>query len=190
VLERKEGVGKPGVGRFAYWLILKWSHLARGSRLTPKQKKAMKIRSILSYKEKELLFKMLSNREAALAWDFSYLGLLKPEVSSPLEIQTVPHEAWQEASFLVPRALAPVVEKLIRERLDTGVFERCHGAYRNAFFLVRKKAITSYRIVLNALRANKVTIRDVNLPPSADEFLEHFARCVITSLVDLFSRYD
>jgi hypothetical protein len=150
----------------------------------------MKTGSILSYEEKELLFKMLSNREAALAWDFSHLGLLKPEVSPPLEIRTVPHEAWQEASFSVPRALAPVVEKLVRERLDAGVFERCHGAYRNAFFLVGKKAVASYRMVLNALRANKVTIRDANLPPSADEFSEHFAGCVIASLVDLFSGYD
>jgi len=45
-------------------------------------------------------------------------------------------------------------------------------------------------MVQAALRANKVTIRDANLPPSADEFSEHFAGCAIASLVDCFSSYD
>ena len=75
----------------------------------------MKIGSELLYKKRDLLFAILDNREIALAWDFSYLGLLKPEVSLPLEIYTILYKAWQEPSFLVLRALAPVVNKLIRE---------------------------------------------------------------------------
>ena len=37
---------------------------------------------------------------------------------------------------------------------------------------------------------NKVTIRDANMPPSADEFSENFAGCQIASLIDFFSGYD
>jgi hypothetical protein len=73
----------------------------------------LKIGPGLLYKERDLLFIILDNREVALAWDFSYLGLLKPEVSLPLEICTISHKAWQEPSFLVLRALALVINKLI-----------------------------------------------------------------------------
>ena len=37
---------------------------------------------------------------------------------------------------------------------------------------------------------NVVTRRDVNLPPLVDKFVEEFAGCYITSLVDLYSGYD
>jgi hypothetical protein len=37
---------------------------------------------------------------------------------------------------------------------------------------------------------NAVTIRDANLPPRVDNFAEEFARMAVTSLLDLFSRYD
>ena len=57
------------------------------------RKKALKISPELLYKERDLLFVILDNKEEALAWDFSYLGLLKPEVFPLLEICTIPHKA-------------------------------------------------------------------------------------------------
>ena len=83
--------------------------------LIEKKKKALKIGPELLYKERDLLFIILDNREAALAWDFSYLGLLKPEVFLPLEIYIILYKAWQKPSFLVLRVLALVVNKFIRK---------------------------------------------------------------------------
>ncbi len=37
---------------------------------------------------------------------------------------------------------------------------------------------------------NRVSIRDVNLPLSADNFTEAFTGCQITFLIDFFSGYD
>jgi hypothetical protein len=82
-------------------------------RLIKKRKKALKISPGLLYKERDLLFIILDNREVALAWDFSYLELLKPEVFPPLEICIILYKAWQEPSFLVLRVLALVINKLI-----------------------------------------------------------------------------
>ena len=56
-------------------------------------------------------------------------------------------------------------------------------------FLVKKKN-GKYRLVNAAMWVNKVTIRDANLPPTADEFAEDFAGMAVVSLVDLFSGYD
>jgi hypothetical protein len=75
----------------------------------------LKISPELLYKKRDLLFIILDNRKAALAWNFSYLGLLKPEVFLSLEIRIILYKAWQESSFLVLRTLALVINKLIRE---------------------------------------------------------------------------
>ncbi|PMD49789.1 uncharacterized protein K444DRAFT_548612, partial [Hyaloscypha bicolor E] len=73
----------------------------------------LKISPGLLYKKRDLLFIILDNREGALAWDFSYLGLLKPEISLLLEIYTILYKAWQKSSFLVLRVLALVINKLV-----------------------------------------------------------------------------
>jgi hypothetical protein len=53
----------------------------------------LKISPELLYKKRDLLFIILDNKEVALAWDFSYLELLKPEVSLLLEICTILYKA-------------------------------------------------------------------------------------------------
>jgi hypothetical protein len=73
----------------------------------------LKISPELLYKERDLLFIILDNRKGALVWDFSYLELLKPEISLLLEIYTILYETWQKSSFLVLRVLVLVINKLI-----------------------------------------------------------------------------
>ena len=40
------------------------------------------------------------------------------------------------------------------------------------------------------MKLNRVTVRDANLPPSANKFSEEFAGCAISSFIDFFSGYD
>ena len=40
------------------------------------------------------------------------------------------------------------------------------------------------------MELNWVTVRDANLPPSADEFSEEFVGCAIFSLIDFFLAYN
>ena len=118
------------------------------------------------------------------------MSIIFPEVMPPQRIKTVPHEAWQHPGFRILMALKGTVEEMLRERLQKGVLEVCDGPYRNPWFLVRKKASGKYRLVNAAMMINKVTIRDANMPPDADEFMEEFAGMAMTSAVDLFSGYD
>lgn len=37
---------------------------------------------------------------------------------------------------------------------------------------------------------NGVILKDVNIPPSADEFAEEYSGMTVTSVIDLFSGYD
>ncbi len=130
---------------------------------------------------------MLYNREAVLAWDFTEMGKIKGEVAPEQKIRTINHKAWQVPGFQIPKALTSTVNDILQERLKMGVIEPCHGPYQNPQYLVKKSTQGKYRLVNFAVELNRVTIRDANLPSSADEFSEEFAGCTISSLIDFFS---
>jgi len=50
--------------------------------------------------------------------------------------------------------------------------------------------VGEYRLINAAMKMNKVTLKDANLPSSVDEFLEEFIGCIAALLVDFFSGYD
>jgi len=178
------------VGEYSKWLIPKFSSIERGSRLTEERASQLIIRKELTKEEKALFIEMLYCREKVLAFDFSHCGKVRPEVAPPQVIKTVEHEAWQVPGFPVPKALVPMVVKMLRERLKNGVLEHCSGPYRNPWFLVKKKKPGEFRLINAAMEINRRTIRDANLPPSVDDFSEEFAGCKVASLIDFFSGYD
>src|SRR3979490_38166 len=121
---------------------------------------------------------MLHNREKALAFDFSEIGKVKPDVAPPQVIKTVKHKAWQVPGFPIPKALHPVVVRMLWDRLKNRVLKYCNSLYWNLWFLVKKKS-GKYQLVNIAIEINKYTVQDANLPLSVDEFSEEFAGCQI-----------
>jgi RNase H-like domain found in reverse transcriptase/Integrase zinc binding domain len=55
---------------------------------------------------------------------------------------------------------------------------------------VVKKQDGDYRLINAAMEINRHTIKDANLPPSADDFAEEFAGLATASYLDWFSGYD
>ena len=149
----------------------------------------LKIGEKITPAEREVLVEVLFNRATGIAFDFSEKGCFRPEIEPPHVIPTVDYMPWQTASFRVPKALEGHVTEIIKAKIDCRVLERSCGPYRNLWFLVPKKA-GKYRLINAAQRLNSVTIKDASLPPSADDFSEEFAQCLLLSLLHLFSRYD
>jgi hypothetical protein len=164
--------------------------IPRGSRLTLERLKALDIGDWLWESEVEMLHEMLINHEGAIAFDWTECSKIHEDVSPLIVIRTIPHEAWQEQNFPCPKALLPTVIQMLRDRMKHGVLEKCYGPYRNPWFLVEKKVKKTYRLINAAMKMNSVTLRDANLPPTVDEFLEEFARCFCASLIDFFLGYD
>jgi hypothetical protein len=160
-----------------------------GSRVTSERLRKMKIAGWLWPRESEMLQEVFFCREAALSFDFQESGRIHHDVYPPVRINTVPHTAWKEGNFPVPRKLRDEVGRMIQERLDRGVLEYSKSPYSNPWFLVKKKD-QGFRLINNAQRINGVTVRDANLPPNPDEFSEEFAGCQVVSLIDFFSGYD
>ncbi|KAH5702140.1 hypothetical protein HBI20_255490 [Parastagonospora nodorum] len=149
----------------------------------------MKIAEWLWPREKLMLQEVFFCREAALSFDFAESGRIHEDVCPPVRINTVPHDAWKEGNFPVPRRLRAEVNDMIQQRLNRGVLEYSKSPYSNPWFLVKKKD-QGYRLINNAQKINRVTVRDANMPPNADEFSEEFAGCQVVSLIDFFSGYD
>jgi len=171
------------------WLIPKFLDMVKGTRLTKEHIDGLKIAKGVSQQEKDVLMKVLFNREAGITFDFTEKEVFKPEVEPPHIVPVIPHEAWQAASFRVPKALEGEMVDIVKKKLECGALERCCGPYRNPWFLVPKKS-GGYQLINAAQRLNAVSIKDASLPPSADEFREEFAGFPLLSLLDLFSGYD
>ena len=178
------------VGKYQTHLIPRFCDIPRGSKITKERLKSLDVGEDLSMEERELFEEMLLNREGAIAFEWKDCSKVHEDVSPPIKIKTVPHEAWQSAGISYPKSLCNQMMEMLKDRLEKGVLERCYGPYRNPWFLVAKKAPGQYRLVNACMEMNRYTIRDANLPPSADEFAEEFAGCKVSSLIDWFSGYD
>jgi hypothetical protein len=172
------------------YLIPRFADEPIGVRLTAERRGDILLGDDLTPQERILILQMFENREMALAWTWEHIGRVRPEVTPPLSIETVPHEPWQAPNFTMPHSLRETVIEMIRDRLRKGVLEECNGAYRNSWFLVKKKESGKYRLINSCTRLNAVTIKDGNLPPTGDSFSEDFAGMQCGSYIDLFSGYD
>ena len=53
-----------------------------------------------------------------------------------------------------------------------------------------KKKNEDYYLIITVVSLNTVTLKDINLSSSADEFSDKFNDMMIAFLLDLFSKYD
>ena len=91
---KKETSILDSIDKYTYWLIPKFTPIAKGARLILKRLGKMIIRDGMTEQEKEVLSKMLYNREVVLAWEFIEMGKVKREVAPPQKIRTVEHKVW------------------------------------------------------------------------------------------------
>jgi hypothetical protein len=178
------------VDQFDQYFERRHSLFPRGTRMTQERIKDLRIGTHLTRQEREFAIEMLYRREGALSWTFTEMGRVRPEVAPPQEIRTIPHTPWHVQPFQQPRALQPILIEMLQERIDRGTLEPGHSSYSNPYFLVGKKEGTSYRLINAAQWINKVTIRDSNTPPVAEEFSERYAGSKLITVMDLFSGYD
>lgn len=133
---------------------------------------------------------MLYNREAVLAWGFLEIGKVKKEVSYPLKIWTVDHNACQVPGFSITKDLTFTVIDMLPEKLKIEVIELCDGPYWNPWYLIKKVSPRKSWIVNVAVKFNWVITWDANQSLFPDEFFEKFAGCTISFLIHFFSGYD
>ncbi len=80
--------------------------------------------------------------------------------------------------------------EIFKDRVKKDILESNHDPYRNPWFLIKKEKKDKYRLINTAIKINRVTIKDINLPPSINKFFKEFTKYIIASLIDFFSDYN
>lgn len=101
------------------------------------------------------------------------MGRVKEDVAPPQEIRAVPHKAWQAPGVPCTEGTREDRHRDAKRTAEIWNTRKVYGPYRNPWFLMKKKN-GMYRRINAALTTNAATIRDANLPPVADDFVEEF----------------
>ena len=142
----------------------------------------------LSPHEIDLLVFIIRTREAAIAFTDAERGTFSQKYFPDYQIPVIEHVPWVQAPIRIPKAIEDTVRKMLIEQRDAGKYEYSTASYRSWIFPVTKKS--GLHMVHDVQKLNKVTIRDLALPPRVNDFAEGHMGHVIYGLVDLFSGYD
>jgi hypothetical protein len=141
-------------------------------------------------KERALMHHFMCLQEAGFAWTDQERGHFREDFFPPIEIPTIPHKPWTQRNIPIPPGIYEEVCKLIKRKLEAGVYEPSNSSYRSRWFCVVKKDGKSLRIVHSLEPLNKVTIKHAGVTPFTDQIGEHFAGRACGGMLDLYIGYD
>ncbi len=98
----------------------------------------------------------------------------------------IPHMLWVLKNIPIP---APIC-KIIKTKIDAGVYEPSNLSYYSRWFCVLKKDGKSLQLVHSLEPLNVVTIAHSGLPPAMEELAAHFTGRACGGILDLFVGYD
>ncbi|KAJ3552416.1 hypothetical protein NP233_g12890 [Leucocoprinus birnbaumii] len=81
--------------------------------------------------ERKVMHWLIAKQNQAFAWDDTERGKFKEEYFPPVDIPTVPHTPWVERSFRIPPGIYDEVCKIIKRKIDAGVYEPLNSSYRS-----------------------------------------------------------
>jgi hypothetical protein len=140
--------------------------------------------------ELKLIRWLVRVHEKAFAWDASERGHLNETFFPPYKIPTIPHTPWSQRNIPIPSSTLGEVIRIIKEKIQSGVYELSTAAYRLRWFCVVKKDGKLLHLVHDLQPLNAVTIRDSSLPPFVKQLAESFAGYMVYGMMDLYSGYD
>jgi Integrase zinc binding domain/RNase H-like domain found in reverse transcriptase len=140
--------------------------------------------------ERDLLHHFMVLHQDGFAWDDSERGHFREDFFPPVDIPVVPHTPWVLRNIPIPPGIYDEVCKILKKKLDAGVFEPSNSSYRSRWFCVAKKDGVSLRMVQSLEPLNAVTIQHSGVPPFTDQIIDRFSGRACGSMMDLFVGYD
>ena len=135
--------------------------------------------------ERKLLQHIIRINERSIAFDENERGTFRRDYFSDYIIPTIEHEPWIEKNIPLPQGYKDELIRLLKEKINAGVYERATTAYRSRWFYVKKKD-GGLRIVHDLQKLNSVTIRDSAVPPIIEEFVEAYAGRSVYTVLDMY----
>lgn len=140
--------------------------------------------------ELKLIDNFMMDQEAGFAWHADERGTYKKEYFPPVEFPVIPHEPWVLKNIPIKPGKFEEICRLVKEKIDAGVYEPSNSSYRSKWFCVVKSDGKSLRIVHSLEPLNAVTIQHSGVPPATEALAEHFAGRACTGVLDVFVGFD
>ena len=139
----------------------------------------------LTTEERRLLKHILLVNERSIAFEEKERGTFRRDYFSDYQIPVIAHEPWVDRNIPLPPGHRDEIIRLLKEKMEAGVYEKAQSSYRSRWFCVQKKT-GEFRIVHDLQQLNGSTIRDTGVPPILDEFVEAYAGRSIYSVLDMY----
>ena len=140
--------------------------------------------------ERKLMHHFMMLQSYGFAWEDSERGRFREDFFPPVEIPVVPHKPWVLKNIPIPPGLYPEVCKIIKTKLDAGVYEPSNSSYRSRWFCVLKKDGKKLRPVHSLEPLNEVTIAHSGVPPATEMLAAQFSGRMCGGMFDLYVGYD
>ena len=144
----------------------------------------------LLQEERALMHQFMCLQHEGFAWTDQERGHFREDFFPPVEIPTIPHKPWAQRNIPIPPGIYEEVCKVIRRKLDAGVYEPSNSSYRSRWFCVVKKDGKTLQIVHSLEPLNQVTIKHAGVTPFTNQIGEHFAGRACGGMLDLYIGYD
>ena len=141
-------------------------------------------------RERDLLHDFMCKQEQGFAWTDLERGRFRSDFFPPIEFPVVPHTPWVLRNIPIPPGIYDEVCRIIKKKLEAGVYEPSNSSYRSRWFMVLKKGGKALRLVHSLEPLNKVTIRHSGVVPIPDHLAEQFANRACGAMLDLYVGYD
>ena len=80
--------------------------------------------------ERKLLHYFMMEQEGGFAWDDTERGRFREDFFPPIDIPIVPHKPWVLKNIPIPPGLYPEVCRIIKSKIEAGVYELSNSSYR------------------------------------------------------------
>jgi transposase InsO family protein len=143
------------------------------------------LRSELLPEEKRLLKHVLVVNQRSIAFAEQERGTFRRDYFSDYKMPVVDHLPWQDKNMPIPHGYYDEIIRLLKEKIDHGVYEEAQSSYRSRWFCVKKKN-GELRIVHDLQTLNGISIRDSGVPPILEEFVEAYAGQSVYTVLDMY----
>jgi hypothetical protein len=140
--------------------------------------------------EQDLLHYFMMIHNDGFAWKTLERGHFREDFFPPIDIPVIPHKPWVQHNIPIPPGLYDELCRLVKDKIDTGVFKPSNSLYRSRWFVVVKKDGKLLQIVQSLEPLNQVMIAHSGVPPFTEQLVESFSGCACNSMMDLYVGYD
>ena len=140
--------------------------------------------------ERKLMHHFMMLQNEGFAWEDKERGRFREDFFPPIDIPVVPHKPWVLKNIPIPPGLYPEVCRIIKTKIEAGVYEPSNSSYRSRWFCVLKKDGKSLRLVHSLEPLNEVTIAHSGVPPATETLAAQFAGRACGGMLDLYVGYD